>query len=99
MDLTDFRASLAAAAPPASLSLPLQALWWDAKGDWAKAHECAQADPSPTAAAVHAYLHRKEPDLSNARYWYNRAGRAPVTGTLDDEWEVLATQLGQDRSG
>jgi hypothetical protein len=93
MDLTTFRASLPEAAPPAVVSLPLQALWWDAKGDWAKAHECVQADPGPTGAAVHAYLHRKEPDLSNARYWYNRAGRTPATGTLDQEWDALATEL------
>ncbi|MEA2728848.1 MAG: hypothetical protein QOF70_3323 [Acetobacteraceae bacterium] len=93
MDLTEFRSSLAAAAPPVAVSLPLQALWWDAKGDWDKAHECAQADPGPTGDAVHAYLHRKEPDLSNARYWYNRAGRTPATGTLDQEWDALATEL------
>jgi hypothetical protein len=92
MDLTAFHASTSAAAPP-KVSLPLQALWWDAKGDWAKAHECAQADPGPTAAAVHAYLHRKEPDLSNARYWYNRAGRTPATGTLQQEWDALAVEL------
>ena len=93
MDPTEFRASLSAAAAPATVSLPLQALWWDAKGNWGKAHECAQADPGPTGAAVHAYLHRKEPDLSNARYWYNRAGRAPSTDTLEAEWDALVTEL------
>jgi hypothetical protein len=93
MDLRTFRASVQQSAPPASLSPPLQALWWDVKGDWDKAHECAQADPGPRGAAVHAYLHRKEPDLSNARYWYNRAGRPPSTGDLDQEWETLAVEL------
>ncbi len=93
MDATAFRASTEQAAPPPGLSLPLQALWWEAKGDWARAHECAQADPGPIGAAVHAYLHRKEPDLSNARYWYNRAGRTPSTGSLDAEWDALATEL------
>jgi hypothetical protein len=92
MDLAAFQASIPAAAPP-DVSLPLQALWWDAKGDWAKAHECAQADPGPAGAAVHAYLHRKEPDLSNARYWYNRAGRTPATGTLQQEWDALSAEL------
>jgi hypothetical protein len=92
MDLTAFRASIATNTPPA-VSLPLQALWWDAKGDWAKAHECAQADPGSAGAAVHAYLHRKEPDLSNARYWYSRAGRAPATGSLEQEWDALAGEL------
>jgi hypothetical protein len=93
MDITEFRTALSAAGPPSQASLPLQALWWDAKGDWRKAHECAQADPGPAGAAVHAYLHRKEPDLANAHYWYNRAGRAPATATLDQEWEALAVEL------
>lgn len=93
MNLTEFRASLAAAAPPQAASLPLQALWWDAKGDWTKAHQCAQADPSSTGAAVHAYLHRKEPDLSNARYWYSRADRGPANATLEQEWDALLLEL------
>ena len=93
MDPTEFRASLTAEAPPAAASLPLQALWWDAKGDWAQAHECAQADHGAAGAAVHAYLHRKEPDLSNARYWYNRAGRPPATFTLEQEWTALVAEF------
>jgi hypothetical protein len=88
MDLAAFKAS---AEPPATL--PLQALWWDAKGDWAKAHACAQDDPGPIAAAVHAYLHRKEPDPANARYWYARAGRAVPGTSLEAEWEALASEL------
>ena len=70
----------------------MQALWWDGKGDWAKAHECAQSDESVFGSAVHAYLHRKEPDLANARYWYGRAGRTPVTGPLADEWAALVAE-------
>lgn len=93
MDLTGFRATLATAAPPDGLSLPLQTLWWEAKGDWKQAHECAQADEGPDGAAVHAYLHRVEGDLSNAGYWYNRAGRTPRTDTLAAEWEVLAIEM------
>jgi hypothetical protein len=93
MDAAAFRASVSAAEPPRSLSLALQALWWDAKGDWDRAHECAQADPGTVGAAVHAYLHRKEPDLANARYWYNRAGRPLATIGLAREWDVLAAEL------
>jgi hypothetical protein len=93
MDAAAFRASVHLPAPPDGLSPPLQALWWDAKGDWSRAHDCAQADPGPVAAAVHAYLHRKEPDLANARYWYDRAGRPPASGGLDTEWDALAAEL------
>jgi hypothetical protein len=93
MDIDAFRASLDQPAPPEGLSPPVQALWWDGKGDWARAHECAQADPGPMGAAVHAYLHRKEPDLANAHYWYSRAGRTPASGSLEAEWAALAQAL------
>ena len=33
MSVSDLKASLTEAAPPANLSQPLTALWWVAKGD------------------------------------------------------------------
>jgi hypothetical protein len=93
MDLSGFKQSVAAAAPPAQLSAAVQALWWDAKGDWNKAHECAQAQADTIGAWVHAYLHRKEGDQSNAGYWYRRAGKSPATVTLGEEWDTIATTL------
>jgi hypothetical protein len=88
-----FRDSLTAAEPPASASAALRALWWDAKGDWDKAHDAAQSDNGAQAALVHAYLHRKEGDQGNAGYWYRRAGRAVHRGALDEEWQSLATEM------
>lgn len=41
MTLDEFRQSLNAAGPPARLSHALVGLWWDAKGDWKRAHEDA----------------------------------------------------------
>jgi hypothetical protein len=93
MDLASFKASTAAAAPPDGLTLAIQALWWDAKGDWNKAHECVQAQEDALGAWVHAYLHRKEGDLDNAGYWYRRASRDRFTGNLDDEWTSIVTAL------
>ena len=93
MDLQAFRNSTAKPEPPAGLSPALQALWWDAKGDWDKAHECAQERNDAPGMRVHAYLHRKEGDQSNAEYWYRRCRTAPATGSLDDEWEELARSL------
>jgi hypothetical protein len=90
MDLRKFKESVAAAEPPDGLSLALQALWWDAKGDWDKAHECAQERDDQPGTRVHAYLHRKEGDLSNAGYWYRRAQSAMPGVELAEEWEQLA---------
>jgi len=64
-------------------------LWWDAKGDWTKAHEPAQQDERPEGAWVHAYLHRKEGDLSNAGYWYGRAGKSQARIPFDEEWAEI----------
>ncbi len=77
------------------LSLPLQALWLDASGEWHRAHEACQAADSREGDWVHAYLHRKEGDVSNARYWYMRAGRSapPPTLPLDAEWAAIAAAL------
>ena len=93
MDTRSFRQSTDSAAPPDGLSFALRALWWDAKGDWDKAHECAQARDDTAGMSVHAYLHRKEGDQSNAGYWYRRVSKPPATVSLDEEWEQLAREL------
>lgn len=93
MTVDEFLASLAGPTPPPDLPLAMAALWWDRRGDWARAHECCQSDPGADAATVHAYLHRKEGDLPNARYWYARAGRAVAAGTTDAEWASLVERF------
>lgn len=80
MTLEEFHESLSRAEPPASLDLALAGLWWDAKGDWGRAHESAQQDEGKDASWVHAYLHRKEGDQGNTAYLYNRAGMAVCPG-------------------
>ena len=93
MTLDDFRNSLAETGPPAEISLPLAGLWWDAKGDWTRAHECAQQVETRDGAWVHAYLHRKERDQSNAEYWYGRAGKPVCREPLEIEWRQIAQAL------
>ncbi len=78
---------------PQSLSKALQALWYDYQGDWNTAHEIVQNAGDADSAWVHAYLHRKEGDLSNAGYWYRRSGKAECHVGLDQEWEQIASDL------
>ncbi|WP_425405197.1 hypothetical protein [Hwanghaeella sp.] len=93
MTVEDFIRSIDGTAPPPGLSLPLQALWWDRKGDWEKAHSCAQDEPDSNGSWVHAYLHRVEGDLGNAGYWYSRAGRTAHSGALQQEWDEIVSHL------
>lgn len=92
--LATFAASVIADQPPAGASPALQALWWVRRGDWAQAHACVQAhEGEADCDSVHAHLHRQEGDLSNAGYWYRRAGRPVSQQSLEDEWAALATEL------
>jgi hypothetical protein len=93
MTLDDFRKSLAEAKAPAGLTQALAGLWWDAKGDWTRAHESAQQDEGRDGSWVHAYLHRKEGDQSNAAYWYRRAGKPVCREPLDAEWLSITGDL------
>jgi hypothetical protein len=88
-----FRRSVVGGEPPHGLSLPLMALWWDLKGDWERAHACAQGDESAAGSWVHAFLHRREGDLANAAYWYRRAGKPMPGHGLDEEWTTIAGTL------
>lgn len=94
MQLETFRQSLAQTHPPHDVSRPLAALWHAAKGAWDDAHKLAQQDEGEAQHDwVHAYLHRVEGDLANARYWYKRAGQPAATGPLAAEWTAIATAL------
>ena len=68
---------------------PLRALWHEAKGNWDTAHRIVQEEGGMAGARVHAYLHRREGDLSNADYWYARAGSERPSSALGKEWEAL----------
>ena len=96
MNAADFRASLTQEDPPTGLSAPLAALWWDAKRNWARAHDLVDSLETPEGMAVHAYLHRKEGVESNADYWYRRAGRTFQRATLNEEWTALVEWLGSN---
>jgi hypothetical protein len=78
---------------PKFLPPALQALWYDRQNNWDRAHEIVQDAKDLDSAWVHAYLHRQEGDLSNARYWYNRSRQPFFTSDLKSEWEHIASNL------
>ena len=92
MTLEEFTSSLSSAEPP-QVAPALRALWHDARGDWNAAHSVAQDVDDESGAWVHAYLHRKEGDTGNARYWYRRAGRPEATDSLQAEWGRIVAEL------
>ena len=68
----------------------LRALWYDLNGDWDTAHTIVQQLSDVNAMWIHAYLHRKEPDINNAKYWYRRADKPYPEGiSFEAEAQVL----------
>lgn len=93
MNHREFIDSLETGKCPQQLEPCLQALWYDAAGDWNTAHEIVQRMDDAGAARIHAYLHRKEGDEWNSRYWHRRAGTSyPRDMSLEQEWQYLVEQ-------
>src|SRR5215813_14088913 len=93
MTLSEFKQSQSKARPPEGLSVALSALWWAGKDDWDKAHKIVMDEGGKDCAWVHAYLHRVEGDLENARYWYRQAAKPAASGALETEYESIAQAL------
>jgi len=87
--LAEFKESLNLEHPGNGLSVQLKSLWYDGKGDWDKAHAQVDDLTDKESAWVHAYLHRKEGDIWNADYWYNKAQQIRPKLSLEEEWEQL----------
>jgi hypothetical protein len=53
------------------------------------AHRIFQDDPGDIASYWHGVMHRREGDFDNARYWFRRAGRLPIS----DKMHAAAAQV------
>ena len=94
MHYQEFMDSLDQDTCPGGLEPCLQALWYDANGEWDAAHEIVQQVDDVTAARIHAYWHRKGGDDWNARYWHRRAGSVfPENMSLQEEWNSLLREM------
>jgi hypothetical protein len=54
-------------------------LWNDSL---AAAHELVEHLETPTGAALHGIMHRREGDFENAKYWFHQAGDHPAFHSL-----------------
>ncbi len=64
-------------------------------GDWQAAHVIVQEEEgAPFSAWAHGIVHIIEGDLSNARYWYDRAKRGfPAQPSASEELRALRRAL------
>ena len=92
IDISDFKQSIIDRRLPDGLTLYLKSLWHDGAGNWKLAHDLIDELTDKQSAHIHAYLHRKEGDIWNADYWYNRAGKTRPQVSLEEEWEMLVIE-------
>ncbi len=63
-------------------------------GEWDPAHRIAQDDLTTMGSWLHGIVHMAEPDESNSRYWYGKAGRDfPGMAALPDEMKAIEAAL------
>ena len=59
------------------------------EGSWDESHKLVQQYSDKLSCLIHAYLHRVEGDISNAKYWYRHAGVVIPNNSLEDELSHL----------
>ncbi len=98
MSTAEFIESLHSKKIPDGISLELSALWYAGCGQWQMAHELVQFETDSDNARIHAYLHRIEGDVENAKFWYEKAKHKPSEISIQGEYEYLITYFLNKRS-
>ncbi len=58
-----------------------------------ESHTIGQDVATTTGSYWHGLMHRREPDASNAAYWFRRVGQHPIFAPLAEEARALGLRL------
>ena len=54
-------------------------------GKWEEAHKLVRQFSDELSCLIHAYLHRVEGKINNAKYWYDYVGTEMPSNNLEEE--------------
>lgn len=88
----EFQKQIAALAPADLPQRCLQAALYLWNDDLWGCHDIVQKEEDESGALLHAVLHRREPDASNAKYWFRRVHAEPLFPQLLEAAKELARE-------
>ena len=97
MNIERFIASLSESQPPKSLSIYLRALWYDAKGEWHKAHEEIQDVPDKRPPGYMRTCTEKRATRGMLTTGIIKPGRNMPGEDLKSEWEYITKKCSQHK--
>lgn len=91
-ELTDESVTAPHAMVDAEMAAACRAGLWLYHDFLDEAHKISQEIESPTGSYWHGLVHRREPDYSNAAYWFRKVGRHPIFEPLAKIAQDLAAR-------
>lgn len=79
-----------------SMALACLAGLWLLHNELDRSHAISQKIDSTTGSYWHGIMHRREPDFSNAKYWFRRVGQHPIFASLHEAARNLVAGAGKD---
>jgi hypothetical protein len=93
LEAADIQAAMGDECVDPEMAACCQSGLWLAFGYLGKSHDISQEIHTPAGSYWHAIMHRREPDASNAKYWFRKVGDHESFEPLAEAVSAIAPEL------